>query len=138
MLDKAKKSPDWAFSIVIPIEGKAEPAATLVPEAPVKNVLAKVTALLEVPEAITELTVSVLLSSWAVYPNCSSSMLCAGSSVVNSALNLNVLPINVPLASVLNLENSAEYVQFPLVDALVKAVTVNVFTSGTVIFRNFQ
>ena len=66
MLDKAKKSPDWAFSIVIPIEGNAEPAETLVPEAPVKNVLAKVTALLEVPEAITELTVSVLLSSSVV------------------------------------------------------------------------
>ena len=41
MLDKVKKSPDCAFSIVIPIEGKTELAPTLVFAAPVKKVLVK-------------------------------------------------------------------------------------------------
>ena len=75
ILDKAKKSPDCAFSIVIPMLGKAEPAATSVPVDPVKKLLVKVTALLDVPDAIRVLTVSVLLSNSAEYPNCSISML---------------------------------------------------------------
>ena len=54
------------FSIVIPIVGKAEPAAISVPVWPVKNDWAKVTDLVEVVDAITSFTVSTLLSSSAV------------------------------------------------------------------------
>ena len=64
--DKEKKSPDCAFSMTIPIVGNAEPAETLVPLKPVKNLSVNVTALVDVPEAITELTVSTLLFNVAV------------------------------------------------------------------------
>ena len=74
MFDNTKKSPcDW-FSIVIPIDGKTELAATLVPDWPVKKLLVKVTDFVEVPEAINPPAeapalprlVSVLLSKSAV------------------------------------------------------------------------
>ena len=65
ILDKKNSSPADIFSIVIPIVGKAEPADILVPVDPVKKLLVKVTDLVEVVEAITEFTVSVLLSNSA-------------------------------------------------------------------------
>ena len=60
----------------MPIDGNTELAAMLVPDWPVKKVLVKDTDLVEVPEenkpfvapALPRL-VSVLLSSYAVYPN---------------------------------------------------------------------
>ena len=71
--DKTKKSPcDW-FSIVIPIDGKTEFAATLVPDWPVKKLLVKDIDFVEVPDAKTPFVapvlprlVSVLLSICAV------------------------------------------------------------------------
>ena len=66
MFDKKNSSPALIFSIVIPIVGKAEPAAMLVPLCPVKKELVKVTDLVEVVEAIAVFTVSTLLSSSAV------------------------------------------------------------------------
>ena len=74
MLDKVKKSPDCAFSIVIPIDGNTELAGTLVPVCPAKKLLVKTTDFVEVPEAINPPAdapalprlVSVLLSSSAV------------------------------------------------------------------------
>jgi len=65
ILDKKNSSPAVILSIVIPIVGKAEPAETPVPVDPVKKLFAKVTDLVEVVEAITEFTVSVLLSNSA-------------------------------------------------------------------------
>ena len=77
IFDKVKKSPDEAFSIVIPIEGKTELAATLVPDCPVKKLSVKVTDFVEVPLAINPpleaaalpRLVSVLLSNSAKYPS---------------------------------------------------------------------
>ena len=74
ILDNVKKSPDWAFSIVIAIDGNTELAATLVPVCPVKKLWVKLTAFCDKPEAIKppalapELPklVSVLLSNSAV------------------------------------------------------------------------
>ena len=66
MLDKAKKSPDCAFSIVIPIFGKYAEVDPPSAEVPVKKACWNVTALLDVPDAIAVFTVSVLLSSSAV------------------------------------------------------------------------
>ena len=54
---------------------------------------------------------------------------CAGSSESISHLNLNPRPINVPLASVLNLVNPAPILQLLLdIVALDDAVTVKVAT----------
>ena len=52
MFERAKKSPDCPFSIVMPIDGKTEFAAMLVPDCPVKKLFVKVTDLVEVPDAI--------------------------------------------------------------------------------------
>ena len=76
MFDKAKKSPDCAFSIVMPIDGKTVLSATPVPVEPVKKLFVNVTDLVDVPEAIKPFVapalprlVSVLLSYSAVYPS---------------------------------------------------------------------
>ena len=66
ILDKAKKSPAWAFSKVIPILGKKAEVDPPSSEVPVKKACWNVTALLDVPDAIAVFTVSVLLSSSAV------------------------------------------------------------------------
>ena len=62
----------------MPIEGKTEFAATLVPDCPVKKLFVKVTDFVEVPDAKTPFVapafsrlVSVLLAIFAVYPNSS-------------------------------------------------------------------
>ena len=55
ILDKKNSSPALIFSIVIPIVGNAELAATSVPLNPVKKDWAKVTDLVEVVEAIAVL-----------------------------------------------------------------------------------